>query len=255
MHTAVICRLPMLGLGQWAMTKSQHFTGSCCLNLTGKSNLHYTKMNHTLSRNRFPLSCVTLFPRFDRTISSISFLIRKGSWEYIFWDPAFLKTSWVYPYIWLMLWPYFTLKIIFLQNSEGITSGVAIGYHWFQILYTQPAFSLWRILGFMIMCFGLVPPIPIHCVGSSVGPSNLEAHVLQFWGIFLYYVFDSFLFLSFASRSHYFALCSTFQDSSSTLSSNFPTEFFVSASCVFLNSQELLLFFKPSSLRHSVLTL
>lgn len=154
-----------------------------------------------------------------------------------------------------MLWPYFTLKIIFLQNSEGITSGVAIGYHWFPILYTQPAFSLWRILGFMIMCFGLVPPIPIHCVGSSVGPFNLEVHVLQFWGIFLYYVFDSFLFLSFASRSHYFALCSTFQDSSSTLSSNFPTEFFVSASCVFLNSQERLLFFKPSSLRHSVLTL
>lgn len=50
-------------------------------------------------------------------------------------------------------------------------------------------------------------------------------------------------------------LCSTFQDSSSTLSSNFPTEFFVSASCVFLNSQERLLFFKPSSLRHSVLIL
>lgn len=79
--TAVICHLPMLGLGLWAVTKSQYFIGSCCLNLPGKSNLHYTKMNHMLLRNRFPLSCVTLFPHLDKTISSISFFIWKGSWE------------------------------------------------------------------------------------------------------------------------------------------------------------------------------
>lgn len=40
---------PTLGLGLYAMTKSQHFTGPYCLKLSGESNLHHRKMNHLLS--------------------------------------------------------------------------------------------------------------------------------------------------------------------------------------------------------------
>lgn len=66
---------PTLGLGLYAMTKSQHFTGPYCLKLSGESNLHHRKMNHLLSQNGFPHSCVTfldLFPHFDRPLSSTS---------------------------------------------------------------------------------------------------------------------------------------------------------------------------------------
>lgn len=81
-----------------------------------------------------------------------------------------------------------------------------------------------------------VPPTPIHGAGSSVGHFNLEAHVLSS-GEFSCVIS---LLISFPNCLppvvHLFALCSTFPESSSTLSSNFTTKFLVSAIYIFLNA-------------------
>lgn len=224
------------------MTTSQNFRGSGCLNLPGKSNLHSRKMNHMLSRNGFPHSCIYhLSP--ERVYG-----------KYIFGDLARLKTSWIYPYTWLIIRPYFMFKMILPRNFERITSSVAMWHHSDSQCFICNLFcSLWRMLGFLIMCFDLGLSYSNSLRWVLSGPFQSGSPCSGEFSCIISLIISSPYCLP--PVAHLFALCSTFQNSSSTLSSNFTTNFFVSSIYIFLNAQELFLFFKSSIVKHSVRTL
>lgn len=95
---------------------------------------------------------------------------------------------------------YFTFKIIFPLNFEGFTSSVGIWHPSLSQSFRCSSFlSLWRILGFMTMCFDLGPSYSSSLCRVLSGPFQSGSPCSPFWGIFLCYFFANFLSLLFAS--------------------------------------------------------
>lgn len=144
-------------------------------------------------------------------------------------------------------------KIILPQNFERITSSVAIWHHSDSQSFICNLFcSFWRILGFMIMCFDLGLSYSNSLCWVLSGPFQSGSPCSGEFSCIISLIISSPSCLP--PVVHLFALCSTFQNSSSTLSSTFTTNF-VSAIYTFLNAQELFLFFKSSTVKHSDRTL
>lgn len=173
-------------------------------------------------------------------LSFVNFYM-KGPGKPVFWNPVCLQTSWVCPYVWLILKPYsmFTkrslsiLKVSLLVLLVGILLSPS---PWYATRFHSGS------SGDFMMTRTCSDVGPSYSSWSAVAPFNQEACVLPFWGISLCDFLDNFLSLSFASNC--LPLCSLL--SRMVLPSDYSTDF-VSALCVFLNSNcsSCFLFFNP----------
>lgn len=191
------------------VTNSQHFTGSCCLNPPGKKP-------PTLQKNEphailISMSSYFLVPYFDKIVFWQR-LYERAYGKPIYWNPVCLKTSWVCPYVWLILRPYFMFKTLSLRILEESLLVLLVGI----ILIPNPLYATRFHSGsfgdFMMTCSDVGPsysnswcwtrssPFQSGPFQSIVAPFNQEAHVLPFWGISLCYFFDNFLSLLFLSN-------------------------------------------------------
>lgn len=148
--------------------------------LPEKNNLHYRKTNHMLSS----FLSYFLVPYFDKIVFCQR-LYERAYEKPIYWNPGCLKTSWVCPYVWLILRPYFMFKTLSLRILEESLLVLLVGI----ILIPNPLYATRfhsRSFGdFMMTCFDVGPSCSNSWCWTRSGPFQSGSPCSSVLGNFL----------------------------------------------------------------------